>query len=118
MFNIVFQQINKWYEAYFMSLNLDKTHFIHFMNKNADTTDTCIKYNISNITNTKFLGLFINDTFSWKTHIKYIMPKLSSACYAMRPVKLCVTEYPKNDLLFVLLLYYDLWIIVVGASFR
>ena len=36
---------------------------------------------------TKFLGLFINNTVSWKTHIEYIQSKLSSACYVMWSVK-------------------------------
>jgi len=34
-----------------------------------------------------FLGLIINNTLSWKTHIDKILPKLSSACFAMRAVK-------------------------------
>ena len=79
--NIVFKEINIWFEANLLSMNLNKT-----------TTDICIKYNykhISNITNTKFLGLFINDIVSWKTHI---IPKLSSACFAMRSVKPCVSQ--------------------------
>jgi len=35
-----------------------------------------------------FLGLNINNTLSWKTYIDKILPKLSSACFAMRAVKL------------------------------
>jgi hypothetical protein len=35
-----------------------------------------------------FLGLNINNTLSWKTHIENILPKLSSACFAMWAVKL------------------------------
>jgi hypothetical protein len=29
---------------------------------------------------------------SWFTHIDNILPKLSSACYAMRPVKSCLSQ--------------------------
>jgi hypothetical protein len=32
---------------------------------------------------TNIFRLFINNTLSWKTHIKYIKAKLSSARYAM-----------------------------------
>jgi hypothetical protein len=35
----------------------------------------------------KFLGLIIDDKLSWKGHINYMIPKLSSACYVMRTVK-------------------------------
>ena len=36
---------------------------------------------------TKFLGLFINNTLSQKIHIGYIKSKLSSTCYAMQSFK-------------------------------
>ena len=61
---LVFKQINTWFEANLLSMNLNKT-----------TIDTCSKYDdrqISNTTNTKFLGLFINDTASWKTHMSIL----------------------------------------------
>jgi hypothetical protein len=35
----------------------------------------------------KFLGLPITETTTWKTHIDAILPKLSSACFAIRSVK-------------------------------
>jgi hypothetical protein len=61
--NIIFKQINIWFEANLLSMNLDKT-----------TTDICVKYDkqISNTTNIKFLGLFINDTVSWKTYVSIL----------------------------------------------
>jgi hypothetical protein len=40
------------------------------------------------VNDVNFLGLNINNTLSWKTHIEKILPKLSSACFAMRAVKL------------------------------
>jgi len=33
------------------------------------------------------LGLTINDSMSWKSHIDTILPRLSSACFAMRTIK-------------------------------
>jgi len=38
-------------------------------------------------TETKFLGLFIKNNISWKTHIECIKSKLSSACNSMQSVK-------------------------------
>ena len=35
----------------------------------------------------KFLGLNITETMNWRTHIDAILPKLSSACFAIRLVK-------------------------------
>ena len=41
----------------------------------------------SNINRTKFLGLTIDDSLSWKDHIAAIMSKLNKTCYAIRSVK-------------------------------
>jgi hypothetical protein len=37
--------------------------------------------------NSKFLGLEMGKHMNWKTRIKLILPKLSSACYAIRCMK-------------------------------
>jgi hypothetical protein len=42
---------------------------------------------IAHTCNTKFLGLTLNNTLSWKSHIDTIVPKLSSATFAIRAVK-------------------------------
>jgi len=39
---------------------------------------------VKNSPQTKFLGLTIDDTLSWKTHIDHIMSKLNTACFAVR----------------------------------
>jgi hypothetical protein len=52
---------------------------------------TCINLNIGyynktieEVGITKFLSLQIDDNLNWKRHIEYIIPKLTSACFAMR----------------------------------
>jgi hypothetical protein len=42
---------------------------------------------ITNINNTKFLGLTIDSTLSWKDHITGLTSKLNKACYAIRAIK-------------------------------
>jgi hypothetical protein len=42
--------------------------------------------------NTKFLGLILNDTLSCKNHIDYVAAKLNSACFAVRIVKSLLPE--------------------------
>jgi hypothetical protein len=41
---------------------------------------------------TKFLGIHVDSTLSWKIHIEQIIPKLSAACYAMRSIKPFMTQ--------------------------
>ena len=42
---------------------------------------------ISKAYDTKFLGIYADNTMSWKIHIEQILHKLSVAWYAMRSVK-------------------------------
>ena len=76
-------------------LNLDRTHFIQFNNKGKCTSTAQIKYEdnqISIANETKFLGLYVKNNLSLKTHIESIQSKLSSGCYAMRSAKPHVTR--------------------------
>jgi hypothetical protein len=41
---------------------------------------------IVNSTNTKFLGLIIDNTLSWNRHVDWLMFRLGSACYMIRAV--------------------------------
>jgi hypothetical protein len=36
---------------------------------------------------TKFLGLIIDDSLSWKAHIEHIMSKLNTACFVIRMIQ-------------------------------
>jgi len=88
--NKIIQDINEWFNTNLLSLNLDKTHFIHFVTKNSSSVDFNIMHGnkkITNIYNTKFLGLTLDNTLSWRTHIDTIIPKLSSAIFALSVVK-------------------------------
>jgi hypothetical protein len=47
---------------------------------------------ICNSSDIKFLGINIINTMSWKSHIDQLLPKPSSACYAIRAVKPYVNQ--------------------------
>jgi len=88
--NKIIQDINEWFNTDLLSLNLDKTHFIHFVTKNSSSIDfnfICGNKKIANVHNTKFLGLTLDNTLSWRTDIDTIIPYISSATFALRVVK-------------------------------
>jgi hypothetical protein len=67
---------------------------VKFRMKNYYGVKTKVTYdhiNISNSTETKFLGLIIDETLSWNQH-DYIATKLCSACYALRNLKHIVPQ--------------------------
>jgi hypothetical protein len=85
-----FKNINDWFKSNLLTLNFDKTYFIECLTKKRHPMDIHINYDsnqIVNSTNTKFLGLTIDNMLSWKGHADWLMSKLGSACYAIRTVK-------------------------------
>jgi len=76
-------------------MNFNKTHYVLFRMKNYYQVKTKLKYehkNISNCSETKFLGLIIDETLSWNQHIDQIATKLCSAHYALRNLKHIVPQ--------------------------
>jgi hypothetical protein len=43
-FNIIFEQLIKWFKSNLLFLNFDKTYFIQFTNKSTYTSDIQITY--------------------------------------------------------------------------
>ena len=86
----VLTETSKWFQSNFLSLNCDKTHFLQFFTKKQTelqiqiTTPNSV---ISNINSTKFVGLIVDSTLSWKDHISELASKLNKACYAIRAIK-------------------------------
>jgi hypothetical protein len=77
-------------------LNLKKTQYVQFTTKNASVNEISIGFSntfTSNTLNTKFLGLFITNSLSWKDHITQLIPKLSKACYVFR----CMRSFMSQD---------------------
>jgi hypothetical protein len=83
----ILKNINDWFKANLLTLNFDKTHFIQCLTKNSDAMGMHADYGNNQIpesTNTKFLGLIMDNLLSWK-HVNWLMSK--SAYYAIRDVK-------------------------------
>jgi hypothetical protein len=92
--NIVINQslfiIISWFNSNLRTLNFNKTHYVEFRTTNYYQVKTTVQNehkDISSSTETKFLGLIIDNTLSWNQHMDQILTKLSSACYALRNLK-------------------------------
>jgi hypothetical protein len=53
----------------------------------SPTRIECEQGDIATVTETKFLGLCIDDTLFWKRQIEQVVNKMASACYALRNIK-------------------------------
>ena len=93
--NQFFGNIISWFNSNLLILNFNKTHYVELRTINYYQDKTNVKYehkNISNSTETKFLGLIIDEKLSWKQHIDQIATKLCSAFYALRNLKHIVPQ--------------------------
>ena len=80
-------EISNWFQSNRLTVNYEKTHLLHFVTKKqAEIQQQIVISNtlIKNISSTRFLGLIIDNTLSWKDHITEIIPKLNKAYYIVR----------------------------------
>jgi len=87
---LVMKQTINWFQSNLLSLNYNKTHFLQFLTKKQNEIKVRIMTSnsiITNINSTKFLGLTIDCTLSWREHISSLASKLNKACYAVRAIK-------------------------------
>jgi hypothetical protein len=85
--SLIFKTLNDWFKVNLLTLNFGKTYFIKFLTSNRCPMDIHIDDDsdrIVNTTNTKFLGLITDNSLSWNGHVDWLMPRLGSACYAIR----------------------------------
>jgi len=84
-------EINNWFQSNILTMNCNKTHFMQFLTKKQNERKIQIIAPNSinnNINSTKFLGLIIDNSLSWKDHIAALTSTLNKACYAIRSIKL------------------------------
>ena len=97
IFNNELAKIIIWLKVNKLSLNLTKTNFLIFhprqkkVSVNAPPTleNTVIKQ----VTETKFLGVLIDQHLSWKPHIDFVSKKFRKVCELLR--KPAFTYHPK-----------------------
>ena len=70
--NMLFNDINTWFNNNLLNLNFSKTHNLEFRSIKHYNINIQIQHNhnfISDTSETKFLGLIIDDTLPWNQHI-------------------------------------------------
>ena len=82
--------LHKWLIRNKLTLNLSKTKYMLFANKNKLTDKsrkkfqiTIAKYTIHEVDYFKYLGVLIDRNLNWNHHAEYLLTKLSSAAGAM-----------------------------------
>jgi len=76
--NLELSHISSWFKANKLSLNIKKTNYIIFKNKHSnrkyENINIIIDDNvIDRVSNTKFLGVFVDECLTWSVHNNYVV---------------------------------------------
>ena len=86
-----FKDLTDWFHVNKLSLNLTKTYYMLFTNsKNAPKHRLDIKIGeqvVSHTSQTKFLGMVIDENLKWDKHIEITSKRITSAFYAINRAK-------------------------------
>ena len=115
-------EINKWFQANKLSLNVLKTNYIIFGNRRKlnENYNICIDdISLDRTFVTKFLGVYLDSKLNWGDHIKIIKQKIAKNIGIINKVKNMLNRQTLNTLYSTLIspyLYYccEIW----GNTFK
>ena len=102
--NEVLKNIEHYMFANKLHINMEKCCYMYFDPSNNTTLDNIEVYDISingipikQVSETKFLGIIVDDKLSWDPHIKNLRRKLSTSTGILNRIKDCIpTELHKS----------------------
>ena len=99
MINADLKAVSKWFDTNKLTLNIEKTNYIHIPNSAHNTEKTNIILQRNKITETnhaKFLGIIVDNKLSWSEQIKCVNSKIASTRYMIGSLRnILKTEHLK-----------------------
>ena len=83
------KKLSDWFAHNRLSLNYVKTELMHFSKSSKNDTEPTIEIDgkpIREVTETKFLGVYLDKNISWRKHIGNIITKISLSVSLVEPV--------------------------------
>ena len=80
--NAELDEVNKWTLSNFLLINKRKTEFVIFGTdaRLSKATDTVVfkigDYEINRVYDFKYLGIVLDDSLTWKDHVRYVISKV------------------------------------------
>lgn len=95
----------EWFRSNKLSLNINKTNYIIFRHKKANSRIDNFEIKIGDITinrvkSTKFLGIIIDENLNWIEHSHYVQNKILRSLYSLRCCKNLLPSWIKRTLYF------------------
>ena len=109
-------KVSQWLKCNKLSLNINKTHFIHFKHHNVHLAATPLNIKIDDSLleqkqNSKFLGVIIDENLTWNPHIRNITSHISKGVGIISRLKFTL---PLNTLFcYITPWYYHIYHIAI-----
>ena len=90
--NLELPKLTLWFRSNILSLNVQKTNFIHFRGKKKSNDNLSIVISVNGTqierkTCTKFLGVYINEKLNWKDQVNHVTAPISRNIGVLYKVK-------------------------------
>jgi hypothetical protein len=89
--NRVMKELYGWFKANSLTLNTEKTAAMSFHNRQQRVSvKPQIKFGnleISYKSETKFLGIYVDEHMEWNAHMMFLSAKLHKVCYMIKSLK-------------------------------
>ena len=116
-----FTKVLQWLNANKLIINLSKTHLMVFTNRKRPK-EIVINVNgnqITEVSESKFLGVIVDNKLSWQSHIKYISGKVSKNLAILRYLRYSFPKHILKNLYLTLVLpYYMYCNIIWGSAYK
>ena len=114
-------QVNQWFLANKLKLNVDKTSCMIFKtrNKKIDLNNVNIHIagiNVPIVHSTKFLGVTLDDHLTWKNHVDEVCCKISRAIGAINRISTLVPSNVLLNLYFTMILPHIMYCNIVWGN--
>lgn len=118
--NTELKKVSTWFKVNKLSLNISKTNFILFRNKNKEYSKSDLKLiiddkQITQVDSSKFLGVFISQHLDWKSHINHVALKISKTIGVINKISYFVSANIRRSLYNTLILPYIQYCNIVWA---
>ena len=113
-------KLSIWFQSNKLSLNIKKTNFIcfglkpHIFNKSSQLLIDNIP--ITNVCSTQFLGIMVDESLSWKSHIISISSKIAKSIGILRKIRHLISSEVATLLYYSMIYPYINYCNIVWAS--
>ena len=106
--NSELKKLSLWFKINKMSSNVEKNNFMFFGNKKCDQIDNLLLDSniVTQVTDTKFLGVLLDNELNWKKHIGLVENKVSKGIGILYKMKDKLDNKSLNMLYSTLILPY------------